>query len=140
MNTEQKAKAYDEALKVLHKYDGVNIMFSQSLKEEMFPELKKSEEDMIRKLLIEAVIQVLQDQYCSNRGVSKEKVVAWLEKQGEKSVDKLQVSGELYEHIRNTCACIDDALSSETLADINDYLSMAERSAKSAFDMIEKIK
>lgn len=50
-----------------------------------FPELRESEDEKIRKLLIEAVIQVLQDQYCSNRGVSKEKVVAWLEKQGEEA-------------------------------------------------------
>ena len=46
----------------------------------------ESEDERIRKLLIEAVIQVLQDQYCSNRGVSKEKVVAWLEEQGEKKL------------------------------------------------------
>jgi len=51
-----------------------------------FPELRESEDEKIRKLLIEAVIQVLQDQYCSNRGVSKEKVVAWLEKQGEQEL------------------------------------------------------
>jgi hypothetical protein len=48
MTIEEKAKAYDEALKVLHKYDGANIMFSQSLKEEMFPELKESEDEKIR--------------------------------------------------------------------------------------------
>ena len=63
-------------------------------------ELKDSENENIRKLLIEAVIQVLQDQYCSNRGVSKEKVVAWLEKQGN-LMKALQISnakiGELIE-------------------------------------------
>lgn len=51
--------------------------------ETLFPELKESEDERIRKILVEAVTQVLQDKYCSNRGVSKEKVVAWLEKQGE---------------------------------------------------------
>ena len=61
-----------------------------------------------------------------------------IEKQGEKSVNKLKVSGELYEHIRDTCAYIEDAISSETLADINDYLLMAERSADKAFDIIEQ--
>ena len=45
LTIEQKAKAYDEALKVLHKYDGANIMFTQDLKEEMFPELKEEDED-----------------------------------------------------------------------------------------------
>ena len=51
--------------------------------ESLFPELKEPESERIRKILVEAVTQVLQDQYCSNRGVSKEKVVAWLEKMGE---------------------------------------------------------
>ncbi|SEA78697.1 hypothetical protein SAMN04487851_11417 [Prevotella sp. tc2-28] len=57
----------------------------------------ESEGERIRKLLIEAVIQVLQDQYCSNRGVSKEKVLAWLEKQGQtftkKDVDDAYLKG-----------------------------------------------
>ena len=52
MTQEEKARAYDEALKVLHKYDGANIMFTQDLKEEMFPELKESEDEMIRKEII----------------------------------------------------------------------------------------
>ena len=56
MTQEEKAKAYDEALKVLHKYDGANIMFTQSLKEEMFPELKEETEDeKIRQLLLRFV-------------------------------------------------------------------------------------
>ena len=49
LSIEEKAKCYDEALKVLHKYDGANIMFTQDLKEEMFPELKESEDERIRK-------------------------------------------------------------------------------------------
>lgn len=61
------------------------------------PELAESEDEKIRKILVEAVTQVLQDQYCSNRGVSKEKVVAWLEKQGEhkKFRDSIQVGDEV---------------------------------------------
>lgn len=55
LSIKEKAKAYDEALKVLHKYDGVNIMFSQSLKEEMFPELKESEDERMRKCVKYAV-------------------------------------------------------------------------------------
>ena len=85
MTQEEKAKAYDEALKVLHKYDGVNIMFSQSLKEEMFPELKESEDERIRK----ALIHYMKD-YSDGTGlihaaygVSRNDAIAWLEKQGE---------------------------------------------------------
>ena len=81
LSIEQKAKAYDEALKVLHKYDGANIMFSQSLKEEMFPELAESEDEKIRKEIIihfKAEQIRIKDQ---NRYVSW---IAWLEKQGKK--------------------------------------------------------
>lgn len=105
--------------------------------ESIFPELKVAddEDDGIRRDLIEFVRQYGDNYYGQ---FSKASAISWLEKQGEKSVNKMQVSDELYEHIRNTCACIDDALIIENLADKNDYLSMAKHSAQSAFDMIEK--
>lgn len=90
LTIEQKAKAYDEVLKVLHKYDGANIMFSQSLKEEMSPELKESEDEKIRKDLITFLDEIWHlgknanfDKWdksdCSNW-------IAWLEKQGEQKL------------------------------------------------------
>ena len=79
---EEKAKRYDEALKVLHKYDGANIMFSQSLKEEMFPELKEeSEDERIRRAIIDD-IQCMHREYSLFKDFSKEAILAWLEKQG----------------------------------------------------------
>ena len=81
LSIEQKAKAYDEALKVLHKYDGANIMFTQDLKEEMFPELiEESEDEKIRKSII-AII----NNYVDNSNTFKPKMIAWLEKQGEQN-------------------------------------------------------
>lgn len=77
LSIEQKAKAYDEALKVLHKYDGANIMFSQSLKEEMFPELKESEDERTRKEIVQFIRMEVEDEIVGN------KLLAWLEKQGE---------------------------------------------------------
>ena len=76
LTIEEKAKAYDEALKVLHKYDGANIMFSQSLKEEMFPELKESEDEKIRKEIIRFIRMEVEDEIVGNQWL------AWLEKQG----------------------------------------------------------
>ena len=79
LSIEEKAKRYDEALKVLHKYDGANIMFTQDLKEEMFPELiEESEDEKIRKSII-AII----NNYVDNSNTFKPKMIAWLEKQGE---------------------------------------------------------
>ena len=74
---EEKAKAYDEALKVLHKYDGANIMFSQSLKEEMFPELKESEDE---KWIPKEIAK-----YLKEKGDFRSCWIAWLEKQGEQN-------------------------------------------------------
>jgi hypothetical protein len=131
ITTEQKAKAYDKAV------ERAKRMFSEKELNYIFPELKDSEDGKSKKWILEYLHDGLRKSDEQFKDHFKA-AISWLEKQCEKSMDKLQVSGELYEYIRNTCACIDDALSSETLADINDYLSMAERSAKSAFDMIEK--
>lgn len=57
-----------------------------------------------------------------------------------KMTNKVSVSEELYEHIRETCACIDDAMSSKTLVDMTEYLEIADKSAQAAFDMLEKQK
>lgn len=56
----------------------------------------------------------------------------------QKPAEKISVSEELYEHIRNACACIEDAMSSDTLCDMTDYLEMADSSAQKAFDMVER--
>lgn len=113
--------------------------FNGSSYENMFP--NTSTEDDVRR---RSTIQVLEyartlDTYNQYGKADIDKNIAWLEKQGgQKPIGKMQVSEKLYEYIRNTCACIDDALSSETLADITDYLEMANKDAQAAFDMIEK--
>jgi len=139
LTTEQKAKAYDKALEIANAaYEDEDRHLKATL-ERIFPELTESEDERIRKVLIELVKCNERSGYKLLNNVPTSSMIAWLEKQGEKKpAGKMQVSEELYEYIRNTCACINDALSSETLTDINDYLSMAERSANSAFDMIEK--
>ena len=88
LSLEEKAKAYDEALKVLHKYDGANIMFSQSLKEEMFPELKEeSGDERIRKALIDGFTVMKESKNCgktfSKHNIPVEDILSWLEKQGK---------------------------------------------------------
>ena len=137
LSIEEKAKRYNKifAKAKIEKEKSRNLGLLEFI-ENNFPELAESDDERIRKAIINVFAS--HKDYEVFFGASVEDIFAWLEKQGEKSVDKLQVSGELYEHIRNTCACIDDALSSDTLADINDYLSMAKHSANSAFDMIEK--
>ena len=121
---------------------------------------KESEDEMVRKYIITRVMEENMSHYL------RELIIAYLEKQKEpqhairvtkgfgdpdgpqfelvdlqkeqKPAEKISVSEELYEHIRNACACIDDAMSSDTMCDMTNYLEMANSSAQKAFDMVDK--
>ena len=86
LSIEEKARRYDKALKVLHKYDGANIMFSQSLKEEMFPELAESEDEKTRRALLQFLNAhigcSIAPAFCTQDII---KWIAWLEKQAEQN-------------------------------------------------------
>ena len=84
LSIEEKAKAYDEALKVLHKYDGANIMFSQDLKEEMFPELKEPEDDRVRKAIINHFEEIANRNEQSWINLDIPYILDWLKRQGDK--------------------------------------------------------
>lgn len=140
MTEKEKARAYDEALKKARQlcdYPTTKPFISDL--QDLFPELKESEDEKVRKEIQSVIEQLDKDTTICGKKYDYNQWLTWLEKQGEsKSAGKMQVSEKLYEHIRNTCACIDDALSSETLADVKDYISQANYDAQSAFDMIEK--
>lgn len=136
---------YEQALERCKKeFNFNNLAYShEEIKQRLlsiFPELKKNEDEMVKNEIIAFIEQSI------HRGggtpipqEQENRWIAWLEKQGEiKTAGKMQVSEKLYEHIRNTCACISDALSSKTLVDVMDYLEQADADAQSAFDMIEK--
>ena len=82
MTTEEKVKAYDEAIRkaaILYKasepMSACNVII-----ETIFPELKESEDERIRKALIrfhKSTIDI--------DGIKGADVIAWLEKQGEKT-------------------------------------------------------
>ena len=89
---EQKAKRYDEAMNELRDlHDNYNeisrlVDFKQEL-ERIFPELIESEEERIRKEIINYF------EYYPNIIVKKERRsdwIAWLEKQGKKPMDKVE--------------------------------------------------
>ena len=117
LSIEEKAKRYDEALKVLHKYDGANIMFSQSLKEEMFPELKESAyNDVMREMAIRAV-HAPEAIYCiKSFGIEPDDVIAWLEKQGKNNMGISESTKQKLEDNLNK------ALEKETQKSWNDFL------------------
>lgn len=85
LSIEQKAKRYDEALKVASKYKDIHIMFS-SIQNEMFPELKESEDERIRKMIIKTLNRdkILTEDEAYD-------CFTWLKKQGEqKPIDKIE--------------------------------------------------
>jgi len=91
MTQEEKAKAYDEALahaKLLLKTVGNATLGNLILKNEfenMFPELKEeNEEEKIRKCLIDYFTDFHLQTFA---GLDPKKIIAWLEKQGEKKYD-----------------------------------------------------
>ena len=83
LSIEEKAKAYDEALKVLRKYDGANIIFSQSLKEEMFPELKENRDEKVKKSINRLIRYYHDVNFPTPEGFSRKDLLDWIEKRGE---------------------------------------------------------
>ena len=79
MTEKEKAKAYDEAIERAKK------LYGNGIAEGIFPELKESEEEMIRKWIIDDIRYNMNNEPLNNSEYKKkaEKAIAWLEKQGE---------------------------------------------------------
>jgi hypothetical protein len=93
LTIEQKAKAYDEAIKIAMskiKNNKDHILYEEDIID-IFPELKESEDERIRKFISNELV-CLRATYgkSSDRYEELTNAVAWLEKQGEqKSADKV---------------------------------------------------
>lgn len=82
MNTEQKAQAYDKALEIARQYyekDSMNAFLDT-----IFPELAESEDERIRKRLIEYFEGFrMGNAEVKWEGLNVQEVLVWLEKQKE---------------------------------------------------------
>ena len=76
---EEKAKAYDEA------FERAKRMFSEKELNYIFPELKESEDEEIKKWIIDDIRYNMNNEPLNNSEYKKkaERAIAWLEKQGE---------------------------------------------------------
>ena len=104
MTQEEKAKAYDEALEQAkrwhkafvmgHNYPATDIKVSYEI---MFPELKESEDERIRKELIAFLKYYHTGQ--GNCVVYDDDWIAWLEKQGEQKPAWSEEDEKIYQSI-----------------------------------------
>ena len=87
LTTEQKAKRYDEALtKARNIVNSINVgLIGKDSFEAVFPELKESKDERIRKSLLD-YLYTLPNHFSHNGGLVTD-WIAWLEKQGEKFDD-----------------------------------------------------
>ena len=127
LSIEEKAKAYDEAI------ERANELYDEHERDIallIFPELKESEDEKIRKVLLNDFKNNCSEYYCE--GVNRDMIIAWLEKQGkQRSADKVEpkfkvgdwiTDGNItiqIEAIKNDCYlyCGDCALYSTKTAD-----------------------
>ena len=80
MTEKEKAIAYDKAIERAKK------LYGNEIAEEIFPELKESEDEMIKKAIIEFFES--EDDNTTYSLVRKKDIIDWLKKQGKNSTDK----------------------------------------------------
>ena len=74
----------EEAIKILKDFHDESALFSvRTALETLYPEFKESEDEKVRKALIEMVRDRTGDELWVDYNVHKEEVLVWLEKQGE---------------------------------------------------------
>ena len=111
MTTEEKARAYDEALKRAKAILKVADKRQESLDyvSTIFPELKESEDDeKIRNrilLSLEKDLMATKNSGCSTKDL--EQCIAWLEKQGDQKTDKYEGYCEGCNNVKGCVTCVD---------------------------------
>ena len=93
LSIEEKAQRYDEALEIINdyyqkiKYSSLsNASTDREVLEKAFPQLKESEDERIRKELLQIAEESEDSFYMVMTPNKREKLIAWLEKQGENNM------------------------------------------------------
>lgn len=82
MTQEEKAKRYDKALERAREYKKHGYMMINVALDNIFPELKESDDERIRKALLELFSNVNKKDF---RGIPTEKIIDWLERQSKET-------------------------------------------------------
>ena len=142
MIEKEKAEAYDKAIERAKK------LYGNGIAEEIFPELKESDDERIRRWIINDIRYNMNNEPLNNLEYKKkaEKAIAWLEKQGDK--DKLiQELGEykvkytqeiLEKYITSMSNKDDERLRKTTIAFLKDFVEKGYENAVECIDWLEK--
>ena len=126
-------KKYNEALERARKIHNDTVFdYVKGMIEEIFPELKDSEDERIRKKLIEYFNVYPKDYYGE---LKKSHIIAWLEKQGERSdtnsntendytkvYEWLKKNKDRYVHNLGTCGEYIPYCSDKMITDLKNYV------------------
>ena len=85
LSIEEKAKRYDEAISIAKskiKNDKDHVLYEDDVID-LFPELAESEDEKVRKALLEMIHDTTGDSLWVDYNVHKKDAIAWLEKQGK---------------------------------------------------------
>ena len=142
MIEKEKAEAYNKAIERAKK------LYGNGIAEEIFPELKESDDERIRRWIINDIRYNMNNEPLNNSEYKKkaEKAIAWLEKQGDK--DKLiQELGEykvkytqeiLEKYITSMSNKDDERLRKTTIAFLKDFVEKGYENAVECIDWLEK--
>ena len=141
MIEKEKAEAYDKAIERAKK------LYGNGIAEEIFPELKESDDERIRRWIINDIRYNMNNEPLNNSEYKKkaEKAIAWLEKQRDK--DKLiQELGEykvkytqeiLEKYITSMSNKDDERLRKTTIAFLKDFVEKGYENAVECIDWLE---
>ena len=145
MTQKEKAEAYDKALeraRAINNGKDVDVESGTTICEYIFPELKESEDDKIRK----EIISILRNTYWTSNKNRFNELVAWLEKQRDK--DKLiQELGEykvkytqevLEKYVNSMSNKDDERLRKTAIAFLKDFAEQGYENAVECIDWLEK--
>ena len=105
LSIEQKAKAYDEAIKRIQSYVVDEYGCTRIKVVNVFPELKESEDEKIRK----EIIRIVDGYFPDKASTQREKYIAWLEKKEQVAWSKkdIKMIDSIIEEVRPCGECPD---------------------------------
>ena len=150
MTEKEKAKDYDRSIEIAKKWHNESNIdkIDNRIIEEIFPELKESDDEKIRKWIIDDIRYNTNNEPLNNSEYKKkaEKAIAWLENQRDKDKliqelgeYKVKYTQEVLENYINSMSNKDDErLRKTAIAFLKDFAEQGYENAVECIDWLEK--